>query len=115
MSFLTSNSASSLEISPEATNLLPGGFHLTKDSRSSQNTGYEPNQIASGHTYDFMSDSKLISTSEIIAQSIQVTQQSTGQFKRAPANTRNHLIEASSSSSDNYQEPVKEFDPKKTR
>jgi hypothetical protein len=78
MSFLTSNSASSLEISPDGNNLLPGGFHLTKDSGNSLMTGQDPNHFTSGNTYDFMSDSKLISTSDIIAPSVQlsVTQQS---------------------------------------
>ena len=111
MSFLTSNSASSLEISPEQNNLLPGGFHLTNESGNSLTTGQDQNHLTSGHTYDFMSDSKLISTSDIIAPSIQAqpTQQSKqNQFKRVPANkeTQRLLIEALSSSDES--EPVKD-------
>ena len=59
MSFLSSGSVSSLEISVDAQNqLLPGGFNLTKDSLE--------NQVAvSGHTYDFLADSKLMHQSDL--------------------------------------------------
>lgn len=59
MSFLSSASVSSLEISVDAQNqLLPGGFNLTKDS--SENAA-----AASGHTYDFLADSKLMHHSDL--------------------------------------------------
>lgn len=54
MSFLSSGSVSSLEISADVTNqLLPGGFNLTKESAENQG-------VASSHTYDFLADSKLM-------------------------------------------------------
>lgn len=59
MSFLSSGSVSSLEIStdlPQANQLLPGGFNLTKDSSE--------HVAVSGHTYDFLADSKLMHQSD---------------------------------------------------
>ena len=59
MSFLSSSSVSSLEISADVQNnqLLPGGFNLTKDSS-------EHAVAVSGHTYDFLADSKLMHQSD---------------------------------------------------
>ena len=55
MSFLTSNSSSSLDISADnIKSILPGGFNLTKESSTSLITGNHKS------TYEFLSDSKFV-------------------------------------------------------
>jgi hypothetical protein len=84
MSFLTSDS--SLEMSPEHNNLLPGGFHLTKDSAGTLQNG---NEAAS---------SQLMSVSDITNKN----SLSQAQPSHLPAQidfSAHKLIEASSTSS----------------
>ena len=56
---LSGGNDSSLELSLEANSHLPSGFHLTKDSVE------RPHNEASGHTYDFLGDSKLMNNYDL--------------------------------------------------
>lgn len=61
-------------MSPDAANnLLPGGFHLTRESCATSGV----DQHKSNNTYDFLSDSKMISTSDVMG----VGQQPTGPYQ----------------------------------